>query len=221
MPPCSTGSNQTGTEQKLFVQFLAGEELMEKFEEARALLSHRCGTGSFADVLEVVLAEFVERHSPEARLKRRAARRAAAVGQRKVGVASRRRPARPNHSRRREWQNNNLRQQKAGACGPRPDQARPARHIPAAVRDAVFVRDGGACTFAARDGTRCGSKQPLQIDHVRPFAAGIRNAGRRARVEAKTLTGFLFAHALHMPLERDPVPSYRYTEPDSDPDRRA
>ncbi len=188
------GSNQVGIEHKLFVQFVAGEELMEKFERARALLSHRCGEGSFAEVLDVVLAEFVDRHSPEARLKRRErqreARKAAAVGQRKAGVTTSRRPSRrdrvadakprsehhrpagPNHSRRREWQNNNLRQQKAGASGPRLDQARPSRHIPAAVRDDVFVRDGGACTFAARDGTRCGSKQPLQIDHVHPFAAG-------------------------------------------------
>ncbi len=83
------GSNQAEIEQKLFVQFLASEELMEKFEEAKALLSHRCGTGSFAEVLEIVLAEFVERHSPEARLKRREARKAGvAAGRRRNPVST-------------------------------------------------------------------------------------------------------------------------------------
>ena len=42
----------------------------------------------------------------------------------------------------------------------------------AEVRDKVFVRDGGRCTFTAADGTRCGSKRSLQVDHVRPYVAG-------------------------------------------------
>jgi 5-methylcytosine-specific restriction endonuclease McrA len=47
-----------------------------------------------------------------------------------------------------------------------------SRHIPDEVRDAVFVRDHGTCTFTAADGTRCESTRGVQVDHIRPFAAG-------------------------------------------------
>lgn len=44
--------------------------------------------------------------------------------------------------------------------------------IPAEVRRQVWVRDGGRCTFVARDGTRCGSRWKLELDHVTPWALG-------------------------------------------------
>jgi 5-methylcytosine-specific restriction endonuclease McrA len=46
------------------------------------------------------------------------------------------------------------------------------RHIPAAVRDEVFVRDGGQCTFCSAEGKRCEETQRLQVDHIEPFALG-------------------------------------------------
>ncbi len=50
--------------------------------------------------------------------------------------------------------------------------ATPSRHIPDVIRDEVFVRDRGRCTFVAPDGTLCQCKQGLHIDHIKPFAAG-------------------------------------------------
>ncbi len=47
---------------------------------------------------------------------------------------------------------------------------RPA--IPAEVRRQVWARDGGTCTFVARDGTRCESRWKLELDHVTPWALG-------------------------------------------------
>lgn len=46
------------------------------------------------------------------------------------------------------------------------------RHIPAATRDEIFVRDEQQCTYVGATGRRCESKQALQIDHVRPVARG-------------------------------------------------
>ncbi len=46
------------------------------------------------------------------------------------------------------------------------------RHIPARVRDAVFVRDEGRCAFVGSTGRRCGSTHGLQVDHVVPVARG-------------------------------------------------
>jgi 5-methylcytosine-specific restriction endonuclease McrA len=47
-----------------------------------------------------------------------------------------------------------------------------SRHIPDEVRDEIFVRDHGACTYVGPSGTRCRSTRGVQVDHVTPFAAG-------------------------------------------------
>ena len=44
--------------------------------------------------------------------------------------------------------------------------------IPAAVKRAVWERDGGRCTFASPDGHRCDSRWRLELDHIRPSALG-------------------------------------------------
>jgi hypothetical protein len=56
------------------------------------------------------------------------------------------------------------------------------RHIPDEVRDAVFVRDHGQCTFTATDGTHCESTCGVQVDHIRPFAAGGTHAPSNLRL---------------------------------------
>jgi hypothetical protein len=45
------------------------------------------------------------------------------------------------------------------------------RHVPAAVRRAVWSRDGGRCAFVGPDG-RCDESAFLEFHHVVPFAAG-------------------------------------------------
>lgn len=61
------------------------------------------------------------------------------------------------------------------AEAPRPRPARAAapnsRHIPAAVRRAVWLRDDGRCAFIAKDGRRCAERGFLEFHHARPYAA--------------------------------------------------
>ncbi|MEZ4754831.1 MAG: HNH endonuclease [Bdellovibrionota bacterium] len=45
-----------------------------------------------------------------------------------------------------------------------------SRHIPAQIRDEVFIRDKGQCTFESPDGTRCCTGHDLEIDHIIPFS---------------------------------------------------
>ena len=59
---------------------------------------------------------------------------------------------------------------------------RPSRSIPAAVRDKVFVRDKGRCTYVGGNGKRCGSTQALQIDHIKPFTRGGNNGVSNLRL---------------------------------------
>ena len=69
----------------------------------------------------------------------------------------------------------NLERQKLAAAA-RPRSSRPARpgsrHIPAVVRRAVWLRDGGRCAFVGADRRRCSEQGFLEFHHVRPFGTG-------------------------------------------------
>ncbi|MEK7859074.1 MAG: HNH endonuclease signature motif containing protein [Elusimicrobiota bacterium] len=51
-------------------------------------------------------------------------------------------------------------------------RSRETRRIAQAVKDSVWRRDQGKCTFVSDDGRRCGSAQWLEYDHVVPWAKG-------------------------------------------------
>ena len=46
------------------------------------------------------------------------------------------------------------------------------RYVPAAVRRAVWQRDGGQCTFVSDKGKRCEADSALELDHIDPVARG-------------------------------------------------
>lgn len=62
------------------------------------------------------------------------------------------------------------------AATDRPRGGRPtapgARHIPAAVKRAVWLRDGGRCAFVGASGRRCTATGFLEFHHVKPHAVG-------------------------------------------------
>jgi len=61
---------------------------------------------------------------------------------------------------------------KSGRPAPRRGRSQDPRHIPAAVRRAVWERDGGRCTFVGDGGHRCEARTRLEFDHVEPVARG-------------------------------------------------
>jgi hypothetical protein len=62
------------------------------------------------------------------------------------------------------------------AATARPGRAREhaddSRVIPAAVKRAVWLRDGGRCAFVATDGHRCEARGFLEFHHRTPYAVG-------------------------------------------------
>jgi 5-methylcytosine-specific restriction endonuclease McrA len=74
------------------------------------------------------------------------------------------------------------RMQRRAARAETKTQEKRTRHIPAAVRAEVFVRDNCQCTFSAPDGTRCCETRGLEIDHIVPFAVGGSNEAENLRL---------------------------------------
>ncbi|MGH9197228.1 MAG: HNH endonuclease, partial [Acidimicrobiia bacterium] len=55
------------------------------------------------------------------------------------------------------------------------EQTQGSRHIPASVKRAVWIRDGGRCTFVAQNSRRCNEEGFVEFHHVTPYAAGGRS----------------------------------------------
>ncbi|HEX6791629.1 MAG TPA: HNH endonuclease [Candidatus Krumholzibacteria bacterium] len=89
------------------------------------------------------------------------------------------------------------RESRAGAASKAPHENTDPRNIPAHIRDQVFVRDGGRCTYIGANGKQCESTHALQVDHIIPVARGgtsnIENlrllCAKHNRLEAERLMG--------------------------------
>ena len=52
------------------------------------------------------------------------------------------------------------------------DTSPSSRHVPAAVRRAVYERDGGRCRYVDEQGRRCTARDGLEFHHRHPFGLG-------------------------------------------------
>jgi hypothetical protein len=55
---------------------------------------------------------------------------------------------------------------------PSPGLEAGSRHVPAGVKRAVWIRDGGRCAFVGHGGRRCGETAFVEFHHVDSFARG-------------------------------------------------
>jgi len=56
------------------------------------------------------------------------------------------------------------------------------RYIPQKIKDLVYRRDGGRCSFVGRNERRCSSTWNLQYDHIVPYAKGGDNSPENLRL---------------------------------------
>jgi hypothetical protein len=66
---------------------------------------------------------------------------------------------------------------------------RRGRYIPAAVRRAVWERDGGRCTYVDATGQRCRERACLEFDHIDPYARGGSSAVSNLRLACRSHNG--------------------------------
>jgi hypothetical protein len=65
------------------------------------------------------------------------------------------------------------------------DTSATSRHIPAAVKRAVYERDGAQCTFVGRDGRRCTERDRLEFHHRNPYGHGGRHSVGNIRLTCR------------------------------------
>jgi 5-methylcytosine-specific restriction endonuclease McrA len=192
--------------QKYKLEFAVDQGFMEKLGRVRSFLSTKYPGGlSLEAVFDITMTDFLDRHSPEGRVRRRSARRErkqeekTLPGNKKRECPDNEPSDRDKHSARKGGER--CRKALAGGREALPVEkqrglkpcggvrrstgrstAKRSRHILPAVRDEVFTRDGSRCTFIGDDGKRCDSDWNLQIDHIVPFAKGGNNSPENLRL---------------------------------------
>jgi hypothetical protein len=142
------------------VQFTIGQDAHDKLRRLQTLLRREIPDGDPGLIFERFLDVLLEK-----------------VEKAKLGAAGRRprrviRPETDNASDRRQADGPT---EEVGSAEPVAGKsyvrtAGPSRHIPAAVRSAVWRRDAAQCAFLAPSGTRCTERSYLEFHHVQPFA---------------------------------------------------
>jgi hypothetical protein len=158
------------------VNLVITKEQEEKIEKLKSLLSHRNVAGGVVGLLDLLLDEALEKHDParvesrrvekltkkDALLRPVVAAAVESVEAKKDSVASAP-SARPFYG--------------GPAGGLVSDIGGASRYIPADVKRAVWLRDGGKCTYE-----NCSSTHFLQYDHHTPYALGGANTLENLRL---------------------------------------
>jgi hypothetical protein len=171
--------------QRYKVQFTAGEEYVALVEEARALLSHSAPRATLDEIhvraMRALLTELRrQKHAVTAR-KQKPERCTPAAAESTDLCRSTAEPESVRQSdgeietpqsdgERKRPQSDCKSKQKLEAESGHPRQR--GRHVPAAIRRAVFERDKGRCTYADGSGRRCAETHLLEVHHLKPFARG-------------------------------------------------
>jgi hypothetical protein len=139
------------------VRFTADAEFRALLEEVRALASHREPGGDLMSLMKRGLEAY---------------RRELQKG--RFGIGRKPRRARTPSAEGADTTKSSGKGEPAQDAEPAQDTApaRRSRHVPAAVARAVYLRDGGCCTFCSVDGRRCGARRFLELDHITPWAVG-------------------------------------------------
>jgi hypothetical protein len=127
------------------VQFTIGRQAHDELRRVQALLRREVPDGDPGAIFERALHLLVEQ-----------------VEKAKLGTGRARRAIRPETDKPAE----------APVAAPHPFPTAPhrSRHVPKAVRQAVWKRDGARCAFVGPSGNRCTERSYLEFHHVRPFA---------------------------------------------------
>ncbi len=130
-------------EKRIKVSFTAAPEFETKVRRIQEILSNKYGPGTpLENVFGEALDLYLKHHCPMERAMRRANRKA---------------------------RKQNLDKPTKEIL----DSVAPlSRHIPAQLRDEVFMKEGCQCNYVSPNGVRCQAREQLEIDHIVPFSAG-------------------------------------------------
>lgn len=151
------------------VQFTAGRDFRDKLREAQDLMRHRVPDGSLETILGMALDLLIEKVKKERFAVGRKARAPAGNGEGGSGGSGNGAAANSAGGCSADGNDATVKARSMESAGDRAGKP-PSRHIPDAVKRAVYERDGGRCTFVDERDRRCEETGRLEFDHVEGFA---------------------------------------------------
>jgi hypothetical protein len=157
--------------QRYKVQFTAGEEYVKLVEEAQALLSHSAPRATLDEIqlraMRALVAELKRRKHAVVARPQKPATEAKHAGS---STAERESAKKSAPGSEPELPPSDAKSSQSQVEHESPRQR--GRHVPAAVRRAVFERDEGRCTCTDALGRRCAETHRLELHHLKAFARG-------------------------------------------------
>jgi hypothetical protein len=157
------------------VEFTASQNYVDLLEEARNLLQHQVPDRDIARIHELAMAAFVE-HLRKRRQSATRRPRRAAPGERALEQPTSALPSRGSAPERASPPASAPARMATPATRQAPARDEPeaarSRHVPAAIRRAVWLRDAHQCTFVDSNGRRCRERAGLEIHHEHAYALG-------------------------------------------------
>ena len=146
------------------VQFTIGQEAHDKLCRLQALLRREVPSGDAGVIFERFLDVLLDKVERDKLGKRGRARASATTKLRSAEVRS----ASPAYENR--IRSGTDRTDARDAATGLEQRKAPSRHIPSAVKRAVWFRDRAQCAFVADTGHRCSERSLLELHHIHPYA---------------------------------------------------
>jgi len=151
------------------VRFVAPNDLLEKLDEIRGLLAHAHAHLSMADLIDVLVTDYRERHHPEEKARRAQERQEKKTEKMQGTPEEGAEPARD--------EDESLSEVTETVAAPRPrieiDLKVEGRIPSAEILYAIIRRDGYQCRYDdPKTGKRCTSRFALQVDHIKAWHLG-------------------------------------------------
>ena len=164
------------TSEKVLVQFVTEDQVVQKLEDLKGAYAHQTSTEGYGGVIALI----TDRAHTEWRKKteRPADRIEVRPNSRELASdVSGMDPSRsePEH---REQPDREASPGASNVMGATTSTSRGGRlprtrHIPSVIKNEIWWRDGGRCTYEdEKTGHQCGSKFAIQIDHITPYSWG-------------------------------------------------
>jgi hypothetical protein len=151
------------------VQFTIGQETHDRLKQLQTLMRREIPTGDVAVIFDQavgLLLEKVERAKLGAKARdsrRRRMRKGRATYENRIRFKT-------DNGGRGDPEVSGPTAAHVGSTDETSPRPRPSRHVPNAVKRAVWWRDRGRCAFVAETGHRCTQHAFLEIHHIQPFA---------------------------------------------------
>lgn len=155
------------------IHITVSKRWVEKLEQAKAALSHSIPSGSAEQVIEAAFDALLARDAKRKGLVRSPRKPSPSrVSAAPVQVPETRAPVSKDEDEESATTAGATGATGAAGAAGAPTPRRHRDAVPAHIRRDVLLRDEGRCQAKLHDGTICGSKVRLQLDHIRPVALG-------------------------------------------------